>query len=124
MSRFTSTPHQRLTSPLFGTVGIVASDEAMCSRSLFGTHASQDQWRDPEHFGGKQFVLLIGYRHYYGSMVEWLERITNGFGSACHAIVCQTFDPQTGRDRPIDETPARLEEAYALGASLASSNPS
>jgi multimeric flavodoxin WrbA len=36
----------------------------------------------PEYFGGKDFVLLIGYRHYYGSMVEWLTRITRAFGAA------------------------------------------
>ena len=26
-------------------------------------------------FGGKDFVLLIGYRQYFGSMVAWLDRI-------------------------------------------------
>ena len=72
----------------------------------------------PAYFGGKRFVLLVGYRHYYGSMVEWLERITAGFGSTCDSIVCRTFDPETGRDRPIGETPERLDDAYALGLSL------
>ena len=72
----------------------------------------------PEYFGGKDFVLLIGYRHYYGSMVEWLERITKGFGSRSHALLCRTFDPDTGKDVPITETPARLDEAFRLGAQI------
>lgn len=74
----------------------------------------------PEYFGNKDFVLLIGYRGYYGSMVEWLQRITKGFGGRAHAIVCQTFDPETERDVSITETPERLEEAFALGAAIAS----
>jgi len=73
----------------------------------------------PEYFGGKDFVLLIGYRHYYGSMVEWLTRITRAFGSRCHPIVCQTYDPKTQRDVPITDTPERLEEAFALGRRIA-----
>lgn len=73
----------------------------------------------PEYFGGKDFVLLIGYRHYYGSMVEWLERITSAFGSRCHALVCQTYDPATGRDVPITGFPERLMEAFELGRRIA-----
>jgi NAD(P)H-dependent FMN reductase len=73
----------------------------------------------PTYFGGKDFVLLIGYRHYYGSMVEWLERITKGFGSRAHALVCRTFDPEAGRDVPITETPDRLREAVSLGEMVA-----
>ncbi len=72
-----------------------------------------------EYFGRKDFVLLIGYRHYYGSMVEWLTRITRAFGSRCHSIACQTYDPGTDRDVPITETPERLEEAFALGRRIA-----
>ena len=69
----------------------------------------------PAYFGGKDFVLLIGYRHYYGSMVEWMSRITRAFGSRCHSIACQTYDSNMDRDVPITETPERLEEAFALG---------
>ena len=71
------------------------------------------------HFGNKDFVLLIGYRHYYGSMIEWLERITAGFGSRCHTIACQTYDPATGTDRPIQQMPDKLDEAYQLGQRVA-----
>ena len=71
------------------------------------------------YFGNKDFVLLIGYRHYYGSMIEWLERITAGFGSQCHAIACQTFDTATGTDRPIRQMPEKLDEAYQLGRRIA-----
>jgi len=71
------------------------------------------------YFGNKDFVLLIGYRHYYGSMIEWLERITGGFGSRCHAIACQTFDPATGTDRPIHKTPEKLDEVCQLGRQIA-----
>jgi len=73
----------------------------------------------PTYFGGKDFVLLIGYRHYYGSMIEWLERITNGFGSRCHALAVQTYDPGTDRDIPVSEMPEKLEEAFRLGQSFA-----
>ena len=69
-------------------------------------------------FGRKEFVLLIGYRHYFGSMVEWLDRITKGFGSRSHAITARTYDPETGRDVPIAELADRLEEAYRLGQEL------
>jgi multimeric flavodoxin WrbA len=75
---------------------------------------------DGRSFCDKDFVLLIAYRHYYGSMVEWLRRITGFAGSRMHAITCQTYDPKAGRDVPIRETPERLDEAYALGRSLAS----
>lgn len=75
----------------------------------------------PAYFGGKDFVLLIGYRHYYGSMVEWLNRITRAFGSRCHSMACQTYDPETDRDIPIAESPKCLEEAFALGRQIAAS---
>jgi len=75
----------------------------------------------PTYFGKKDFVLLIGYRHYYGSMVEWMERITKAFGSRSHAVLAQTFDPETGEDVPISDVPGKLEEAFALGRSIASS---
>ena len=73
----------------------------------------------PEYFGGKEFVLLLGYRHYYGSMIEWLERITAGFGSRCHAIACQTYNSETATDRPIHQMPERLNEAAQLGQRIA-----
>ncbi len=69
-------------------------------------------------FGRKEFVLLIGYRHYFGSMVEWLDRITKGFGSRSHAITAQTYDPETGKDIPVAELPDELAEAYRLGREL------
>ncbi|MFC2079633.1 flavodoxin family protein [Candidatus Bipolaricaulota bacterium] len=75
-----------------------------------------------EYFGGKDFVLLIGYRQYYGSMVEWLERITKLSGSRCHAILCQTFDPATGHDRPIQQMPEKLDQAAELGQRIARSH--
>jgi multimeric flavodoxin WrbA len=73
----------------------------------------------PTYFGNKDFVLLIGYRHYYGSMVEWMTRIAKGFGSRAHAVLAQTYDPETGEDVPIRQTPERLKEASALGAQIA-----
>ena len=71
------------------------------------------------YFGNKDFVLLTGYRGYYGSMVEWMERITGFVNSRSHAIMCQTFDPSTGKDVPIAQTPDRLIEAFDLGRSIA-----
>ncbi|MBE0635919.1 flavodoxin family protein [Candidatus Bipolaricaulota bacterium] len=75
------------------------------------------------YFGNKDFVLLIGYRSYYGSMIEWLERITKFAGSRCHTVACQTFDPATGTDRPINQTPERLTEAFELGRRIAEVSP-
>jgi multimeric flavodoxin WrbA len=74
-------------------------------------------------FGGKDFVLLIGYRHYYGSMVEWLERISNGFDSRCHAVTCRTYDPMSNKDLPVSSLPDKLTEAFELGRSLAALSP-
>jgi len=73
-----------------------------------------------EYFGDKDFVLLIGYRQYYGSMVEWLERITRLSGSRCHSITCQTFDPEADRDIPIRDQPGQLDEARDLGRQIGS----
>jgi len=72
----------------------------------------------PTYFGNKDFVLLIAYRHYYGSMVEWIERIAEGFGSRAHAVLARTYDPESDRDVPIAETPGRLREAAALGRTI------
>ncbi len=72
-----------------------------------------------DHFKNKDFVLLIGYRSYYGSMIDWLQRITRFAGSRAHAIACQTYNPTTGRDVPIEQSPERLAEAFELGQVLA-----
>jgi len=72
-----------------------------------------------DYFGNKDFVLLIGYRQYYGSMIEWVDRIARLAGSRSHALAVQTFDPETSRDIPIREQPERLEEAKALGREVA-----
>ena len=69
-------------------------------------------------FGRKDFVLLIGYRHYFGSMIEWLDRIAGLGGSRSHAITAQTSDPETGKDVRITELPERLAEAEQLGRKL------
>ena len=76
-----------------------------------------------KYFGNKDFVLLIGYRHYYGSIVEWLERITEGFGSRYHVVLCQTFDPLTKADRSIHLMPDKLDDAYQLGCQIATTSP-
>lgn len=73
------------------------------------------------YFGNKDFVLLIGYRHYYGSIIKWLERITVGFDSRCHAIACQTVDPLTNKDRPIRLMPDSLDAAHRLGRRIGGS---
>jgi len=75
-----------------------------------------------EYFGNRDFVLLIGYRHYFGSMIEWLARITVGFGSRCHTIACQTFDPVTKSDRPIHLMPDKLAAATQLGQQIATTS--
>ena len=71
-------------------------------------------------FGGKDFVLLIGYRHYFGSMVEWMSRIAGFSGSRAHAVTAQTFDSTTRKDIPIRELPEKLAEAHRLGKHLGS----
>jgi len=71
-------------------------------------------------FGGKDYVLLIGYRHAYGSIVEWLDRIAAGFGSRSHAITVRTYDPTTGTDVHVLDLPDALAEARQLGGRLGS----
>ena len=66
-------------------------------------------------FGRKDFALLIGYRDYFGTMVEWLDRIATGFGSRSHTVTARTYDPETGKDVPFSRLPDKLEEAYRLG---------
>ncbi|UCF10859.1 MAG: flavodoxin family protein [Candidatus Bipolaricaulota bacterium] len=73
---------------------------------------------DATCFGGKDFVLLITYRHFFGSMVTWLERISAGFGSRCHSLTCRTYDPETGKDIPAHGIADALDEAFRLGRSL------
>ncbi len=73
----------------------------------------------PRHFGGKDFVLFVTYRHYFGSMVEWLGRITRGYGSTLRVLTCQTYDPATDRDVAIAELPDHLTSAYRLGQEVA-----
>ena len=51
-------------------------------KTLFDRH---EALVSPAYFGKKDFVLLIGYRHYYGSMIEWWERITKGLAAAVTA---------------------------------------
>jgi len=69
-------------------------------------------------FGGKAFVLLLAYRHYYGSMVEWMTRVTGAFGSTLHWMGARTYDPATEADIPVSEQPDKLAEARELGAAL------
>ena len=69
-------------------------------------------------FGRKDFVLLIGYRHYFGSMIEWLDRIAGLGGSRSHAITCQTYDPETGMDVPAADRAEALAKAFRLGQEL------
>jgi len=73
----------------------------------------------PAHFGGKDFVLVIGYRHYYGSMIEWLERIAGGFGSRSHPLACRTYDPVTQRDIPVTQRDDWLHQAREIGRTIA-----
>jgi multimeric flavodoxin WrbA len=70
-------------------------------------------------FGSKDFVLLIGYRQYFGSMVAWLDRIAGLSGSRSHAIAVQTYDAEAGKDIPVVELPERLGEAKRLGREVA-----
>jgi len=70
-------------------------------------------------FGGKDFVLFVTYRHYYGSIVEWLDRVSKGFGSRLHALTCRTYDPETQTDMPVTSFPDKLEEATHLGRQVA-----
>jgi len=73
----------------------------------------------PEHFGGKEFIIFITYRHYYGSLAEWLDRIAKSFKSRSHAIACQTYDDKTNSNIPISEFPDKLKEAFDLGKKIA-----
>jgi len=73
----------------------------------------------PRNFGGKDFVLFVTYRHYFGSMVEWLGRIARAFGFTMRSLTCQTYDPAADRDIPITELPDHLAAARRLGQEVA-----
>lgn len=72
----------------------------------------------PRYFGGRDFVLLIAYHQYYGSMVEWMTRITKGFDSTLHWMEARTLDPATGGDIPLSSLADKMDEARALGRAV------
>lgn len=72
----------------------------------------------PDYFGNKDFILFVTYRRYYGSLLEWMKRITAGFESRLHHLCVQTFDPNTNKDIPITEMKEALEKAFDLGQSI------
>lgn len=72
-------------------------------------------WRD---FGNKTFTVLITYRHHYQSTVSMFERIAPYFDIDLHIVACQTYNPKTKLDIPIEELPGKLEKAYLLGRKL------
>jgi len=69
-------------------------------------------------FGGKVFAVIVTYRHHCESAVAMFERICPHFDVELHTLVCRTYDPETGRDIPIEERPGSMEEAYELGREL------
>jgi len=69
-------------------------------------------------FGGKVFAVIVTYRHHCESAVAMFERICPHFDVELHTLVCRTYDPETGRDIPIEELPGSMEEAYELGREL------
>lgn len=70
-------------------------------------------------FNGKTFVVLITYRYHCQSTVAFFERICPFFNVELHVITCCTMDPKTQQDIPISMCQTQLNEAYALGQSLA-----
>lgn len=72
-----------------------------------------------EHFYHKHFVIIITYRHHYESTIAFFERIAPFFDIKLNFIICQTYDPETQKDIPIEDIKEKLEEAYKLGKKLA-----
>ncbi|MBN2335488.1 flavodoxin family protein [Candidatus Bathyarchaeota archaeon] len=75
-----------------------------------------------EGFGGKTFALIVTYRHHYQSTVGMFERICPFFKVELHTLVCQTYDPETGKDLDINSLTEKLDEAYQLGRQLSEPN--
>jgi hypothetical protein len=46
------------------------------------------------------------------------QRISPHFHIDLHVLECQTYDPETRKDLPIEMLPEKLEEAYRLGLEL------
>ena len=66
-------------------------------------------------FEEKTFAVLMTYRHHYQSAASMFQRIAPHFHIDLHVLECQTYDPETRKDIPIDQLPGKLEEAYRLG---------
>jgi len=69
-------------------------------------------------FGGKVFAVILSYNHHCESAVAMFERICPFFDVELHTLVCRTYDPETGREIPVEMLPGKLEEAYRLGVAL------
>lgn len=71
-----------------------------------------------EHFYHKHFVIIITYRHHYESTVAFFKRIAPFFDIKLDFIICQTYDPVSQKDIPIEDIKEKLEDAYKLGKKL------
>ncbi|MFX1497970.1 MAG: flavodoxin family protein [Promethearchaeota archaeon] len=71
-----------------------------------------------EHFYHKHFVVIITYRHHFESTAAFFERIAPFFDIRLDFIICQTYDPSSQKDIPIEKLKDKLEEAYNLGIKL------
>ena len=71
-----------------------------------------------EGFSDKTTVALITYRHHSESTADMFRRIAPHFRLTLHVLECQTYDPESGRDIPVEELTEKMEEAYMLGLKL------
>ena len=69
-------------------------------------------------FENKTFAVLLTYRHHYQSAASMFQRISPHFHIDLHVLECQTYDPETRKDLPIEMLPEKLDEAYRLGLDL------
>jgi NAD(P)H-dependent FMN reductase len=69
-------------------------------------------------FEEKTFAIILIYRHHYQSAAGMFQRIAPHLDVCLHILECRTYDPETGKDIPIQELPEKLEEAYNLGVKL------
>ena len=69
-------------------------------------------------FEEKTFAVLLTYRHHYQSAASMFQRIVPHFHIDLHLLECQTYNPETKKDIPIDQLSGKLQEAHRLGMSL------
>ncbi|UYP48327.1 hypothetical protein NEF87_004612 [Candidatus Lokiarchaeum ossiferum] len=69
-------------------------------------------------FSGKKVFAIFTYRNHYELADQFFKQITPFFKLDYQSYPCQTYDPKTQRDIPIEELPEKQEEIFTLGIKM------